>query len=154
MDDRTRESADDRWTWCLEAPPATLNRLLAFLVGATLNAVETNPQYGRRRIAAADRLSDCFNLDMTKWWQPSEAYFKRVPKPVAVLAVSEAGCDQAMGSRIGAAKKADAVAITFDALSGKGWLPAPLKTRPVETASEEEPGSEDADARDDEAFDE
>lgn len=147
------ESADVFWNWCLEASPATLNRLLAFLVGTTLNAVETNPQYGCRRIAAADRLADCLNLDMTKWWQPSEAYFKRVPKPFAVLAVLEAGCDQAMGSRIGGAKKADAVAMTLEALSGKGWLPAPLRTRPAEMSSDEDQKDADCNARTDEALD-
>jgi len=67
---------------------------------------------------------------MADWWEPTEeTYLGAVSKAAMMKAVTEAGSDAA---DIATMKKADAITVAQQRLSGRRWLPAPLKAYTVE----------------------
>lgn len=143
---RLLDNAAALWDWCLDQKPDTLSSLLAFLVGSSVDAVRySNHSSGwdRARVANADRLAEAVALDMTSWWHPGQEFFKRVPKAIAMQAVTEAGCDPAVAKGIEMAKKGDAVAAAEQALEGRGWLPAVLRGSPEAAVDEDDEFADD-----------
>lgn len=125
------------WAW-LEA--LTLDQRLALLahcVGQGVNAqYEKVSQYGyinpstiEQRIAAADHLARCTNLDMVELgWRPTaENYLSRVPKRQILAAVREAKGDR-FATMIDHLKKQDMVREAERLLADTGWLPEVLRT--------------------------
>jgi ParB family chromosome partitioning protein len=64
---------------------------------------------------------------MAKWWRPTAAtYLGSVSKDMILDALAEAG-QVKPGEKLGAAKKADLVALAEDRLASTTWLPAFLR---------------------------
>ena len=84
----------------------------------------------------ADRLARAVSLDMTAagWTPTSENYLNRVPKARILEAVTEAK-GAGMAELIEGLKKSDMAEQAERLLAGTGWLPEPLRTSGVETAS-------------------
>jgi ParB family chromosome partitioning protein len=102
--------------------------LLAHCVSLTANAIRAPRQRSDDSQAHADVLATEVGLDMTAYWQPTAAsYFGRVNKERVVEAVREAVSPQAADNIAGMKKQAMAEAAET-ALTGKGWLPALLRT--------------------------
>lgn len=125
------EDAGALWQWCLEAKRETLLAALGYLVGRTVNAVNARHEggsYYAPRFAHAAQIAEAVSLDMTKWWKPSEAFFQRVPKAVALQAVKDTGAGDAVAKAIEKATKPDAIKIAQEHLADKGWLPNVLRS--------------------------
>ena len=71
-------------------------------------------------------LAEAVALDMKDWWQPTPAYFGRMPKPLILAAVTEAKDDKAAAA-LTALKKGEMAAKASELLTGTGWLPAMLR---------------------------
>ena len=77
----------------------------------------------------ANQIAEAVSLDMGKWWQPSESFFKRISKKMIAGAVIEAGCAPQIAKAILDAPKAEAVLAALEAITQKGWTPPPLRGR-------------------------
>jgi len=110
--------------------------LFAHCVSLTVNAVHEpwNRTQGRRH--HADQLACAVSLDMTAaGWKPTvENYLNRVPKARILEAVTEAK-GAGMAELIEGLKKSDMAEQAERLLADTGWLPEPLRTPGVETAS-------------------
>jgi len=94
---------------------------LALLALLTALTVDTNP--GNR----GEGLANEFGVDMATWWAPTaETYVTLVPKALLAEAVADVDGKPA-GEAILAMKKDAAIAAAAKALTGKGWLPKPLR---------------------------
>jgi ParB family chromosome partitioning protein len=78
----------------------------------------------------ADQIARRINFDMTKHWQPDAAFFRRTSKAYMAEAITDAASESYSTIAKGLPKlgKAEAIEATVDAVSGRGWLPTPLKT--------------------------
>ena len=117
--------------------------LFAHCVSLTVNAVHEpwNRTQGRRR--HADQVACAVSLDMTAaGWKPTaENYLNRVPKVRILEAVTEAK-GAGMAELIEGLKKSDMAEQAERLLADTGWLPEPLRTPGVETASHAGEGAE------------
>jgi ParB family transcriptional regulator, chromosome partitioning protein len=96
------------------------------------------PKLTRSGIAAA------VGLDMHEWWKPSEGFFKRVPKNVAVDALREKGAAAALVKSMEKDSKADAIITAVEFLSTTSWLPEPLRLQSASSAAKsDEAGAEE-----------
>jgi ParB family chromosome partitioning protein len=103
-------------------------RLLAHCTALTVDAVRAPKEHCAAQEVHVDDLARAVALDMTQYWQPTEAaYFGRVSKTVILDAVREAVSPEAADNLAGLKKAAMAQAAA-QRLSGKGWLPALLRT--------------------------
>ncbi|HZF96853.1 MAG TPA: ParB/RepB/Spo0J family partition protein [Pseudoxanthomonas sp.] len=94
---------------------------LALLALLTALTVDTNP--GKR----GEGLANEFGVDMATWWAPTaDTYLTLVPKALLAEAVADVDGKRA-GEAILALKKDAAIAAAAKALTGKGWLPKPLR---------------------------
>jgi ParB family chromosome partitioning protein len=101
--------------------------LLAHCVSLGTDAVQSKGA-DRGALAHADVLARAVGLDMTRYWQPTAAsYFGRVSKERIMEAVRETDGDAAARHISGFKKQAMAEAAE-KALTGKAWLPEPLRT--------------------------
>ena len=104
--------------WIGKRSDAQRLELLALLTALT---VDTNP--GKR----GEGLANEFGVDMATWWAPTaDTYITLVPKALLAEAVSDVDGKPA-GEAILAMKKDAAIAAAAKALTGKGWLPKPLR---------------------------
>lgn len=117
--------------------------LFAHCVSLTVNAVHEpwNRTQGRRH--HADQVACAVSLDMTAaGWKPTvQNYLNRVPKARILEAVTEAK-GAGMVELIGGLKKSDMAEQAERLLADTGWLPEPLRTSGVETASHAGEGAE------------
>jgi ParB family chromosome partitioning protein len=81
MDGKTARAARGIADWLLAQETGTVLTLLGYCAACTVN-----PERG----AAVDRLAAAVRLDMTQWWQPTAAYFGRVPNALILEALTEA----------------------------------------------------------------
>lgn len=131
--------------WLLSLDEADLHAFIALAVAFSLDAIEAREHKGRLP-SSADRIAQAVGLDMTHWWEPTPAaYLAHVSKAMVAAAVGEVH-SPARAKAVEKMKKGDAVAEAAKVLAGTGWLPAPLRARPV--TDDELPG-EDSDAQDD-----
>lgn len=121
------EKAADLFAWCLDAEQDTLLRLLAHLAGLTVNAVNDKAAgFGKNRLAHAETLGVALNLDMAQHWTPSvDGFFGRLTKATLIEAATEARAPLAVN--LGSLRKDDAARCVAKAMTGTGWLPAPLR---------------------------
>lgn len=118
----------DLWVWCLAQPQNVLVDLMAYTAALTLNGVkDRHDRPSQPRLAHAGQLADAVALDMTTQWQPTpEGFYSRLSKGMLRTALTEARLS-GVADRIGSMGKAAAVQEAAHALSGTGWLPAPLR---------------------------
>lgn len=121
---------DDKGLWFAWFLKQTQETVLAFLVYAS--AVSTDLIRGTDK---ANPLGDCLvealGLDMGQWWQATpETYFNLVPKSKLSAVLMDVG-DETGANELGKMKKIEAVVHTAEHLTGKNWLPRPLRTQAV-----------------------
>ena len=119
--------------------------MLAFCVAAQIDAQASDMKAGN--LTHAGQIAEAVSLDMGKWWQPSESFFKRISKKMIAGAVTEAGCAPQIAKAILDAPKAEAVLTALEAIAQKGWTPPPLRGRaavPEAVAIDSAPNSEGA----------
>jgi ParB family chromosome partitioning protein len=124
---RLPKAAADLWTFVSALPGDDLLALLAHLTGLTINAV-ANPMDRRPgALAHADVLAETLELDMTAYWSATaSSYLGRVTKAKIAEAVAE-GVSVGAADRIADLKKTQMVETAEHLLSGRGWLPKPLR---------------------------
>jgi len=94
---------------------------LALLALLTALTVDTNP--GKR----GEGLANEFGVDMATWWAPTaNSYIAIVPKALLAEAVADVDGKPA-GEAVLAMKKDAAIVAAAKALTGRGWLPKPLR---------------------------
>lgn len=110
--------------------------LFAHCAGQTVNALVEPWNKRPRATAHADTLAQALALDMTAagWAPTAGAFFGRISKDRMLEAVREAKGDKAAES-IAHLKKDDMASAAAGLVEGSGWLPAPLRTRPLVQAS-------------------
>ena len=143
-----RPKGQDLLTWLLSFDEADLHAFVALAVAFSLDAIETR-ESSSRLASSADRLAQAVGLDMARWWEPTPAaYLTHVSKAMIAAAVAEAR-SPSHGKAVEKMKKGDAVAEAAKLLPGTGWLPAPLRARPVvdDALSDEDDGARDDDAQ-------
>ena len=124
---RLPEGPEGLWRFIHGLDDAERLSLLAHCVSLTVNAIHTRGGRGESSEANAAVLAREVGLDMTTYWQPTEAsYCGRVSKERILQAVREAASDQAAQKIAGMKKQAMAEAAVA-ALAGKGWLPGLLR---------------------------
>lgn len=130
------DSARERWG---ERIPGDPDRLLPWLAGladaermellALCVAVNLNDVHDDEKAGPLDPLCAMLGLDMADWWEAKEGtYFQRVTKDQISQAISEAvGSDAA--ARYKGVSKTELARVAERDLSGKRWVPAPLRAR-------------------------
>ncbi|MBO9707977.1 MAG: ParB N-terminal domain-containing protein [Caulobacter sp.] len=106
--------------------------LFGLVVGLTVNASIEAWNRRPRAVAHAEILATSLSLDMVAaGWVPSaDAYLSRITKAQIVQTVVEAKGETAAEPLAGL-KKDELVTAAEQALSGSGWLPKALRTRPA-----------------------
>lgn len=125
----------DLWEWLLEQSQEELLDLLAVVTAANINAVEAKHDQSRDRLAHADQVVAALKLDMRQHWEPRGPFLSRLSKVQIAEVMEDAGCTKNAVKAMIKAPKAEAVALAEKALTGKAWLPAPLRS-PVEGKSD------------------
>lgn len=108
-----------------------LVKILALFVGRSYNVISQEARSANAHgFNAAAAIEQAVAVDMADWWEPTEeTYLGAVSKAAMMKAVTEAGSDAA---DIAGMKKADAITCAQQRLTGRRWLPAPLKTYTIE----------------------
>lgn len=135
-DEQMPEDTSDLWDMLAELDSDSRQALFAHCVGLTINAV--HQPYDRRPKALhhAGRLASAVTLDMAaSGWKPTvDAFLGRVTKARILDAVREAKGDKPV-ERIAHLKKAEMAKEAERLLDGTGWLPEPLRTAGVGSAT-------------------
>ena len=127
MQAKLPEQKHELFAWCLAAEQKVLLDMLAFCVASQIDAQASDMKAGN--LTHANQIAEAVSLDMGKWWQPSESFFKRISKKMIAGAVTEAGCAPQIAKAILDAPKAEAVLAALEAITQKGWTPPPLRGR-------------------------
>ena len=123
--ERLPNEPDAVFPWLLAQEQATVLQLLTFLVAVTVNGIHgTEPER-----QSNEPLAQALGLDMSRWWKATgDSYFNHVSKARVLDVVAEAV--DANAASLLATRKKDAVdAGAEQALSGRRWLPACLRTQ-------------------------
>jgi ParB family transcriptional regulator, chromosome partitioning protein len=129
------DSQHGLWSWLLEQKQPYLMKLFAYLISQSVNAWQQRHEGIGRRCHAND-IAEAVGLNMHEWWKPSEAFFKRVPKNVALEAMLEQGAAAALLKGMEKDNKADAISCAVEFLGATGWIPEPLRLQlPVDSAT-------------------
>jgi ParB family chromosome partitioning protein len=129
-----------------EARAAWLGHAVARTLEPSLNLA------GQRSCAFHDHLGHLLGIDVARWWRPTGAnYFDRVPKSLALAALSDIG-GPALAGRYSSAKKAELAQSCERIFSGDfiaevevkaaalGWVPEPMRFAvPAEAVEGPEP---------------
>jgi ParB family chromosome partitioning protein len=129
---RMPEDAASLWSFIHGLSEAERLALLAHCASQSVNALHIR---GRRpgALAHADVLAQETGLDMTAYWQPNAAnYLTRVSKDRILEALREGGTEDV--ATIAKLKKPAMAEAAEKLLTGKGWLPAVLRTSARATA--------------------
>lgn len=107
-----------------------LVKILALFVGRSYNVISQDARRANSHgFDAAVAIEQAVAVDMADWWEPTEeTYLGAVSKAKMIAAVTEAGIDAA---DLASMKKGDAITTAQERLSGRRWLPAPLKAYAV-----------------------
>lgn len=123
---RLPENQGEWLGWLFTLSQADLIDLLSLCSALTVNALPA-----ASASASADAIASALGLDMADWWEPTaEGYLNHVPKAQIVEALKEAGPDLA-GGGIEGLKKEALVSVAAARLTGKRWLPQPLRQPPA-----------------------
>lgn len=108
-----------------------LVKILALFVGRSYNVISQEAKRANAHgFDAAAAIEQAVSVDMADWWEPTEeTYLGAVSKAAMMKAVTEAGTEAA---DIAGMKKADAITVAQQRLSGRRWLPSPLKAYATE----------------------
>lgn len=117
------------WPWLESLDRRKKLALLAYCVATSVDAVSARFERGSKKPSQADLIAMATGLDMADWWQPTrEAILGRISKAQILQAVGEAESQEAADALAGLKK--DAMAERAEPiLTGKRWLPEPLRTR-------------------------
>ena len=119
-------SQHELWAWLLEQKQPLLMKLFAYLISQSVNAWQQRHE-GIGRQSHANAIAEAVGLNMHEWWKPSEGFFKRVPKNVAIEAMREQGAAAALLKGMEKDNKADAISCAVEFLGATNWLPEPLR---------------------------
>jgi ParB family chromosome partitioning protein len=127
------------WDYVVALNEPDLLALLAHCAALTIDAVH-GPKHACDGLRAhAETLARAVGLDMTRYWQPSEAaYFGRVSKTVILDVVREAVSPEA-ADNLASLKKPAMAEAAAKRLAGKGWLPPELRGKGEAAANANEP---------------
>ncbi|MGB8816831.1 MAG: ParB N-terminal domain-containing protein [Rhizobiaceae bacterium] len=142
-------SQHELWAWLLEQKQPLLMKLFAYLISQSVNAWQQRHE-GIGRQGHANAIAEAVGLDMHEWWKPSEGFFKRVPKNVAVDALREKGAAAALVKSMEKDSKADAIINAVEFLSTTSWLPEPLRLQSAGSAAKSDQGEAEENGFDDE----
>jgi hypothetical protein len=113
--------------WLLAQPDDRIERLLAYCVAASADAL-------RASSSDVQALAVATQLDMRRWREATgENYFSRIPKTLIIRAIEEA-TGESVEKKTPALAKRELVAYAETAVRGRGWLPALLTVPPVDGA--------------------
>jgi ParB family chromosome partitioning protein len=126
---RLPADAADLFDWLLAQDNSTIIELLSFCTALGIDAVRTKAERrSHPRLAHADQVATALRLDMSLWWSPTkDNYLGKVPKVLILEAVSEGVSRQAADNLV-SLKKDRLIESAAQKLSGKGWLPALLRS--------------------------
>jgi ParB family chromosome partitioning protein len=135
-DEQMPEDTSDLWDMLAELDSDSRQALFAHCVGLTINAVHQPYDRRPKALRHADRLASAVALDMADaGWTPTvDAFLGRVTKARILEAVREAKGEKA-AERIAHLKKAEMAKEAERLLDGTGWLPEPLRTAGVGSAT-------------------
>ena len=135
-DEQMPEDAGDLWDMLAELDTDSRHALFAHCIGLTINAVHQPYDRRPKALRHAGRLASAVSLDMAAaGWTPTvDAFLGRVTKARILDAVREAKGDKA-GERIAHLKKAEMAKEAERLLEGTGWLPEPLRTVGMSSAT-------------------
>ena len=135
-DEQMPEDASDLWNMLAELDSDSRQALFAHCVGLTINAVYQPYDRRPKALRHAGRLASAVTLDMAAaGWKPTvDAFLGRVTKARILDAVREAKGEK-VAERIGHLKKAEMAKEAERLLDGTGWLPEPLRTVGMSSAT-------------------
>jgi ParB family chromosome partitioning protein len=119
------------WHWCLTQSTETLLELLAYLAGATVDAVRhKGDPCDKPHLAHADALAQALRIDMTAWYAPTaEGFFSRISRKTILSVLDEAAGSH--GRALEKLGKRDLAERAAQLVQGTRWLPEPLRTGAV-----------------------
>jgi ParB family chromosome partitioning protein len=110
--------------WLMKQNDKTVTDLLVLSTSLTLEAVSARHSFERDHRAAAIELAPAF--DMANYWEATApGFFSRLNETQMAQALTDSG-HKPLAGRIQKLKR-DAT-VTADALKGRRWLPAPLRS--------------------------
>lgn len=129
------EDAGERFDWLLSLDTPNIDSLMAACSGALIDA--TQGKYGdRARSQSVDRIARAVGLDMRGHWEGGIEFYDRLTRKTALAALEEARGTYA-AENCAKLKKPELAAACNDRIPGSGWLPTPLLTPEVPSATEE-----------------
>jgi len=128
-DEQMPEDSGDLWDMLAELDSDSRQALFAHCIGLTINAVHQPYDRRPKALRHAGRLASAVALDMAAaGWKPTvDAFLGRVTKARILDAVREAKGDKP-AERMAHLKKAEMAKEAERLLDGTGWLPEPLRT--------------------------
>jgi ParB family chromosome partitioning protein len=128
-DEQMPEDTSDLWDMLAELDSDSRHALFAHCVGLTINAVHQPYDRRPKALRHAGRLASAVTLDMAAaGWTPTvDAFLGRVTKARILEAVREAKGDKP-AERLAHLKKTEMAKEAERLLDGTGWLPEPLRT--------------------------
>jgi len=120
------------FSWLMKQDDKTVTDLLVLSTSLTLEAVSARHSFERDHRAAAVELGDNLTpaFDMANYWEATApGFLSRLNKSQMAQALTDSGHEHLAG-RIQKLKRDAAATATAEALKGRRWLPAPLKTEP------------------------
>jgi ParB family chromosome partitioning protein len=135
-DEQMPEDPSDLWDVLAELDSDSRQALFAHCIGLTINAVHQPYDRRPKALRHAGRLASAVTLDMAAaGWKPTvDAFLGRVTKARILDAVREANGDKAV-ERMAHLKKAEMAREAERLLDGTGWLPEPLRTAGMGSAT-------------------
>jgi ParB family chromosome partitioning protein len=135
-DEQMPEDSGDLWDMLAELDSDSRQALFAHCVGLTVNAVHQPYDRRPKALRHAGCLASAVTLDMAAaGWKPTvDAFLSRVTKARITDAVREAKGDKA-AERIAHLKKVEMAKEAERLLDGTGWLPEPLRTVGMDSAT-------------------
>ena len=111
------------WDWLLSQEQDTCLELLAYLTASAIEPAWSGDPAQRH----VDQLAETLALDMTQYWQADPAtFFGKVTKATILDAVRESVSPEA-AENLARLKKDALIQHAVDRMTGKGWLPKPLR---------------------------
>jgi ParB family transcriptional regulator, chromosome partitioning protein len=135
-DEQMPEDASDLWDMLAELDSDSRQALFAHCAGLTINAVHQPYDRRPKALRHAGRLASSVTLDMAAaGWKPTvDAFLGRVTKARILEAVRETKGDK-VAERIAHLRKAEMAKEAERLLDGTGWLPEPLRTVGMSSAT-------------------
>ena len=117
------EDAKDLWSWLLEENNQTRLELLAVVTAQQVNALQLRHNYGAQ-LAHAEQIAEAVNLDMGKWWKPSEGFLTRIKKDAGRAILKETKQPSEFIQSVDKMSKKDATPRILAKIANSKWLPS------------------------------